>query len=99
MEHTPEPWQVIPWPSAGATSLGVATKGTADGLIAMMSVSHKLREVNARRIVACVNACVGLPTDVLEANTVKELMAMAYPITPAETEAALELAKTLLPPE
>ena len=69
MEHTPEPWytgnsppQIIYW-----------------GLIAILSDSDKVyiwqnthtvqdHEANARRIVACVNACKGISTQELETD-------------------------------
>lgn len=59
-KHTPEPWAV-----KGATIR------TADGIgidvIATMQVSNQpFWDEDARRIVACVNACAGCATEVLE---------------------------------
>ena len=53
-EHTPEPW------SYGEDNDGWYVE--KDGL----QIAHGLSEEDARRIVACVNACAGLPTEVLE---------------------------------
>ena len=53
-EHTQEPW------SYGEDNDGWYVE--KDGL----QIAHGLTEEDARRIVACVNACAGLPTEVLE---------------------------------
>lgn len=53
-EHTPKPW------SYGEDNDGWYVE--KDGL----QIAHGLSEEDARRIVACVNACAGLPTEVLE---------------------------------
>lgn len=65
--HTPEPWDV--WRSGD----GVLMRGTAgikQGGIALTccneNVSGRTAHANARRIVACVNACRGLATNELE---------------------------------
>lgn len=61
--HTPEPWQAHQdasgdvFISSAATSLHIAEIGSEDDDTAIP---------DARRIVACVNACRGLPTDELE---------------------------------
>lgn len=45
----------------------VTIRAGKTGLISIASVSANVdREANARRIVACVNVCVGLPTEALE---------------------------------
>ena len=64
-QHTPEPW-------ATTQSIAYASIRDASGnLIADTCFSScngdvELGEANARRIVACVNACEGIPTDDLE---------------------------------
>lgn len=64
MSHTPEPWH------AGDNSTIIyANDGFA---VANATVFHGRSEpdtsvANARRIVACVNACAGIPTERLEA--------------------------------
>lgn len=60
--HTPEPWRH-----------GVNAMIVADGLpvadCAPDLCEDDTPEPNARRIVACVNACRGIPTEVLEKST------------------------------
>ncbi|WP_328222342.1 hypothetical protein [Aeromonas caviae] len=62
-KHTPEPWQAHQdasgdvFISSAETSLHIAEIGSEDDDTAIP---------DARRIVACVNACRGLPTDELE---------------------------------
>ena len=53
-EHTPEHW------SYGEDNDGWYVE--KDGL----QIAHGLTEEDARRVSACVNACAGLPTEVLE---------------------------------
>lgn len=59
---------------------------------APISVAHELRDgvneqaaitskkANARRIVVCINACAGIPDDVLEAGGIDKLVAAATAI-------------------
>lgn len=57
--HTPEPWAVAPE--------GRFQKVEGNGYpVAEMWLSDGNHKANARRIVACVNACAGLPTEELE---------------------------------
>lgn len=87
-KHTPEPWR-----QEGLTIL------CADGhIIFRMDVSFYLpeeRKEAARRIVACVNACAGIPTDQLEsgeARYVRNELADIYALEKQRDEllAALE---------
>lgn len=63
IKHTPEPWQVHQdasgdvFVSSAKTSFHIAEIGSEDDEAVIP---------DARRIVACVNACRGLPTDELE---------------------------------
>ncbi|MFQ1995750.1 hypothetical protein ACK36C_20720, partial [Aeromonas veronii] len=63
IKHTPEPWQVHQdasgdvFISSAETSFHIAEIGSEDDEAVIP---------DARRIVACVNACRGLPTDELE---------------------------------
>lgn len=61
-KHTPEPWKT----GAGYEQQepGVYIYG-GDGLI-VSSEDTEITEANARRIVACVNACAGISTEQLE---------------------------------
>lgn len=58
MSHTKEPWS---WCIGVMESVQVAIDG-ADG----SEITGWLEPKNARRIVACVNACAGLPTEFIE---------------------------------
>lgn len=61
--HTKEPWYVNPYDVAsihGPDNTGIADLRFKDGY------QRTNAEANARRIVACVNACVGLETKELE---------------------------------
>ena len=64
-KHTPEPWQAHQdasgdvFISSAATSFHIAEIGSEDDDTAIP---------DARRIVACVNACKGVDTDLLEAG-------------------------------
>lgn len=73
--HTPEPWKTyIGHDAQFATTpyiLHQTEAGTPDVAIAQIIVSgggFKSDTANARRIVACVNACAGLSTEALEAG-------------------------------
>jgi len=61
-EHSPEPWQVrdggLIGPKGKQHIAKVVSKGTSAG--------DALAYVDARRIVACVNACSGIATEDLE---------------------------------
>ena len=67
--HTPEPWVIEPWG-------GIEKDGIFKGNLSVMSGrwsvaiiqgdNEKPVEANARRIVACVNALAGVPTDHIE---------------------------------
>ena len=62
MNHTPEPWQV----SAGSQDYtGLCNKDK--------SIGTGISQVDARRIVACVNACAGIPTESLESGRLEEM--------------------------
>ena len=60
-KHSPEPWYQDPEDCAW---LGGASVFSEKGPVRLCEVS----EADARRIVACVNACAGLPTEALEAG-------------------------------
>lgn len=64
MNHTPEPWVV-------GTNFGCIHKGLPDGrringALVICQGNNDQANANARRIVACVNACAGIPTETLE---------------------------------
>ena len=70
-KHTPEPWEF----GYGQTRefgmcLGIGLNSAPDWhVVAVVSPADSVNhadEANARRIVACVNACAGVDTDLLE---------------------------------
>ena len=75
IKHTPEPWQLLPeecdrpYIRIRGTVLGCRYK-IANVITPFYEGAHHREaeetRANARRIVACVNACRGLPTDELE---------------------------------
>lgn len=71
IKHTPEPWRVE------LKNVPIADTGDYDGVVQIFAGDAKQpiieiwdesdeAEENARRIVACVNSCAGIPTDLLE---------------------------------
>ena len=75
--HTPEPWLLIQRRNIDSIIAGGPLKDMHTGdqvptQIASASqqdwMSGGEREANARRIVACVNACAGIDTESLEAD-------------------------------
>ena len=61
-EHTPEPWRIGTPPPNGEQTIG-NEKGL---MVAVATTGHGVSaEANARRIVACVNACAGIPDEQL----------------------------------
>jgi hypothetical protein len=67
---TPGPWKVYDWNNH--------LQIEAPGRLLIATVSRISQEkANAARIVACVNACVGIPTARLEAGVIADLLADA----------------------
>lgn len=66
-KHTPEPWRVGR-PGAVVSDTPVPGMGGSDAVeyYGGHLIGESIIEANARRIVACVNACRGLGTDELE---------------------------------
>jgi hypothetical protein len=66
--HTPEPWEV----RDGMVIKAVGDDGAyvAAAVRAPAGHSKEQADANARRIVACVNACAGIPTEDLEGDYV-----------------------------
>lgn len=69
--HTPEPWraELTDDPEDGSDAYSVDCD---EHSIALMDAPGglELNEANARRIAACVNACKGLSTELLECQTI-----------------------------
>lgn len=64
-QHTPEPWEV----SAFGDGLHAHNIPICQ-FFNKCGDDYPNREANARRIVACVNACVGIPNEQLECDNV-----------------------------
>lgn len=64
-KHTPEPWRVT-----GTGTIRYIDAPVGNGMLqevaSCMRVEYGDMEANARRIVACVNACKNIPTERLE---------------------------------
>lgn len=84
--HTPEPWTPCE-ANGGKCICGLIWSKSADVVVATTpdenclhqehgdtSIGKDVRLANARRICACVNALVGLPTETIEKNAVREAM-------------------------
>lgn len=64
-QHTAEPWHVD---EENTARIIYASDGWAIAdLISSQMLTEQTAKANARRIVACVNACAGIPSDLLEA--------------------------------
>jgi hypothetical protein len=88
-EHTKEPWEVCdlapsgnPYWRGDGTEISSAMGRIADCLLNTFRDIDECR-ANAARIVACVNACAGIPTD--------QLSQLSPPDTLAAAEEAVEL--------
>jgi sigma54-dependent transcription regulator len=67
-QHTKEPWSINEWPQQD-TSIGIGAVGTPIiARVALRDVSINEQRANAHRIIACVNACAGIPTVALVAE-------------------------------
>jgi hypothetical protein len=76
-EHTPERWEIrTPKTRPGFIPL-VHIRGGVRGffnIATLQSGDSRVNDLaNARRIVACVNACAGIPTELLESLELGEL--------------------------
>lgn len=77
MNHTKEPWEAKADPSYyGIVSEICAMEKFIASLGGVCSPDEV--EANARRIVACVNACAGITTEALESGLIKHLLNDAY---------------------
>lgn len=70
--HTKEPWGISHdshdgWPLVMAGGKIIANVNLESFNAGVADLIEMPAEANARRIVACVNACAGIPTDMLEA--------------------------------
>lgn len=92
-DHTPEPLHYMPLPAADGTFMVLGGQGQDYGLVASCTT-----EEDARRIVACVNACAGISTENLEDNKPIIELANAYNVALRQRDellAALEYIRGL----
>jgi hypothetical protein len=69
--YTPEPWFVHPEQPDTITN---REDGEGWGIAICDGDDHEQESANARRIVACVNACRGIATGALEADLVRRML-------------------------
>lgn len=76
MNHTKEPWHVEGYGQMNRITDGKETVGYIDPIIRARPKIDDIAEgeANARRIVACVNACAGITNEALEAGYIKHLV-------------------------
>jgi len=90
MEHTPEPWQFKDSSYVAAKFLGKRPNGEVFFNTRYRGVVDMTEEqdiANARRIVACVNACKGIDTERLErygVGGIEETLESAWEISMGE---------------
>lgn len=83
MSHTKEPWRVCGRTVSGPK--GLLIEDSYGEAIAVVHEGGCDDEADARRIVAAVNACAGIPTDALESGVARQVL--------DEIEAAVKLEK------
>lgn len=71
IEHTAGPWVATRDEFAGQAGISLKGRDTEVNIIAFLWTKdvENEQEANARRIVACVNACDGIPTEALEQDS------------------------------
>lgn len=76
-EHTKEPWRILPGKYPNVPQPIFSEDGQIASVGGYHEPGHAQRVANARRIVACVNACAGIPTEALESGALAELVVWA----------------------
>jgi hypothetical protein len=64
--HSPEPWLLSGDPMACRHHVTAITDAMGDYPLTLEPGDWTLSDSDARRIVACINACRGIPTELLE---------------------------------
>lgn len=101
MNHTKEPW-LVNGESFDNEGLPESVIRGLDGRAAIAvtldfgSNNSGMREANARRIVACVNACAGISTENLEENLPVKELARRYNVTIDQREVLLAALREIL---
>lgn len=104
-EHSPEPWvlkladrrreygqEVEEIFSPSVRERGAEQATDRDPIVETDSGYYGPTEADARRIVACVNACAGIPTEALERGALRAFLSLAkhHGRLPAVTDAVLQ---------
>lgn len=92
-KHTPEPWGIFDesdyYPGIGSTETGrqIVFFGEEDAVTGVRGSSHEQALANAKRIIACVNACKNIDPDALSnaAEVVKEIIEAALEVKNASS--------------
>lgn len=63
--HAPEPWSYEVFGHGVRAVANVDADGIGDDVCGFGDVSDPVAVANAERAIACVNACAGIPTEVL----------------------------------
>ncbi len=76
-QHTPEPWnyKVAEWENIYGKvygNLAIVNAQCQEMFRSTRLLPYEEQEANAHRIVACINACAGIPTEALETGVVQE---------------------------
>ena len=79
MNHTKEPWHAIQNPEWENADYRISNKDN-DKWANFNQIAYA-NEANAKRIVACVNACAGITNEALEAGIVKEAMELFWRVS------------------
>jgi hypothetical protein len=94
LRHTPEPWAIS---SDGDVMVNTAPlrKIVVSGFSLSIAGRDDLAAANARRIVACVNACAGISTDELESKSLSIVLSDAINKRRELAEALLDCTNAL----
>lgn len=78
MNHTSEPWKVELDSTPFYSSIGGAyfVRGPDNEYIARLTDETEPREANSKRIIACVNACIGMDNPKAEIERLKQLASL-----------------------
>ena len=95
--HTPEPWRVGR-PFNVVSDTPVPEMGGSDAVeyYGGHLIGESIIEANARRIVACVNACAGMRNDELEGGLLIGVMQVKIDLLESQRDELLEAAKAVV---
>ena len=95
--HTPEPWRVGR-PFTVVSDTPVPEMGGSDAVeyYGGHLIGESIIEANARRIVACVNACAGMRNDELEGGLLIGVMQVKIDLLESLRDELLEAAKAVV---